>query len=638
MVKQILASRPMEVVPIPSLDSFLSDSEMAHDYRFQGTFDELKDKTFVVLHTSGSTGIPKPVFVTHGTFASNDAHQLIPSLGGRPTFVDYARGKRLFISMPLFHAANIGMVACAIFSGFTCVLPPPGPLAAGTVDMIHTYGIVHGSLFPPSMVVDIYNHPDYLENMIQRLDFVAYVGGTLTAEIGDHFSRKMKLITLFGTTENMYFPLEIHDKPVDWQYMKFSPFLGHIFRPWKDGLDELVVLRNEEKSAFQGIFSTFPKINEYATKDLYERHPAREDFWRFSGRSDDIICFNNAEKLNPITMEAIISSHPGVNSAIIGGNGQFQASLLIEPRTYPADFTEEQRLIDEIWPTIVKANRDCPAHGRIMRDFVMLADLERPIPKAGKTTVQRYATLQMYASEFEAIYKKRTHSSPQVIESTRTSHSTKEETALPDTRNEASELDVEAASKPTSSELDVRIEGALHRILPNVLAELFGLMAKQMASNMFRPPQMQNTLMESADAYPNSSKDIRPQDQSAERHDCQPSALGKSALIQDNGASANGASVDGSTSLGDNSPSGQTYQTAKQSLHQALSTSMYLQDISDEADLFEHGLDSIQMTSLVREINAFLGKSRPEAGPIQPQTVYENRSIASLVKVLEAVV
>ena len=623
----------MEDVPIASLDSFLGDGEMVHDYPFQGTFDELQDKTFVILHTSGSTGIPKPVFVTHGTFASNDAYQLIPSLGGRSTFVDYARGKRLFIAMPLFHAANIGMVACTIFSGFTCVLPPPGPLTAGTVDMIHTYGNVHGSLLPPSMVVDIYNHPNYLENLIQRLDFIAYVGGPLAAEIGDYLSRKMKLITLFGTTENMYFPLEIHDKPVDWQYIKFSPFLGHIFRPWKDGLNELVVLRNEEKRAFQGVFSTFPEINEFATKDLYECHSAKEDFWRFRGRCDDVICFNNAEKLNPTTMEAIISSHPAVDAAIIGGDGQFQASLLIEPRTYPADFTEEQRLIDEIWPTIVKANRDCPAHGRIMKDFVMLTDPKRPIPKAGKTTVQRHATLQLYASEFEAIYKNRAESSPQVIESTRTSHSTEKETALPDAKIEASEYNVEAAFRSTSSELDIRIEGALHHILPNALARLFDLMSKQMASNMFWPPQMQNTLMESAHAYPSSSNDIRPQTPSAERHDSQPSASAssESVFVQNNDAC-----VDGPTSLADNSSSGQRYQSLKQSLHRALSTSTYLHDVSDEADLFEHGLDSIQMAGFVRDINAFLGKSRPDAGPIQPQTVYENSSIARLAKALEA--
>ncbi len=53
-----------------------------------------RKRPFCVLHTSGSTEIPKPVFITYGTFACNDAHQLIPKLGGKPTLMNFLKGKR----------------------------------------------------------------------------------------------------------------------------------------------------------------------------------------------------------------------------------------------------------------------------------------------------------------------------------------------------------------------------------------------------------------------------------------------------------------------------------------------------------------------------------------------------------------
>lgn len=148
------------------------------EYPYNGTFSEMRDKTFVILHTSGSTGIPKPVFVTHGTFACNDAHQLIPDLGGKPTTVEYFKRKRLFLAFPLFHAANLTFtIGYSVYSGVICVLPPPGPLTADVVNAVHTYGNLDGSLLPPSIIIDLYNNPEYLINMTRKLEFAAYVGG-----------------------------------------------------------------------------------------------------------------------------------------------------------------------------------------------------------------------------------------------------------------------------------------------------------------------------------------------------------------------------------------------------------------------------------------------------------------------------
>ncbi|KAF2235972.1 acetyl-CoA synthetase-like protein [Viridothelium virens] len=626
VVKQILAKRAMDVSYIPNAEFLLRKDELPANYPFQRAFDDAKDDTFVVLHTSGSTGIPKPVFVTHGTFASNDAYQLIPSRGGKPTFIDFLRGKRLFVSMPIFHAANLGMVMISIFAGFTCVLPPAGPMNADQVDLIHTYGNVDGSLCPPSLLVDIYNEPKYLQNMVRRLDFAAYVGGTLATEVGGFFSHKLKLITLFGTTENMYFPLEVHDKPVNWQYMQFSSFLGHSFRDSTQDLGELVIVRDSEKSLWQGIFSTFPGINEYGTKDLYEQHPDNKSLRRFSRRSDDIICFNNAEKLNPITMETIISTHQAIESAIIGGNGQFQACLLIEPKSYPANPAEARHLIEQIWPTILEANKDCPAHGRIVKDFIVLTTRDKPLPKAGKTTVQRSAALQLYAKELEALYTK--FSSSMQTKTTTQARSSSQQRGLniPHTQDEQIIKLEEDDDFLLPDSTDGRIERVLKRVLPSILAHALRVVADQMFDNGASPFFYDSTV---------PSGTLGSRGSGSQSHQTLPDAqLDKLG--------------DPRTTISDpiknaplTPPSKGSHNTdtrnemLREGLYSALANSTFLPNVADDENLFNYGLDSIQMVSFIRNINEFFERSTGLKNAVHSKIVYENPSIKQLVGALQ---
>lgn len=645
ITRQILAARPMQVLSMPSLEFFMTDSDDVEAYHpLQGTFDEMRDKTLVILHTSGSTGIPKTVFVTHGTFACNDAHQLIPSLGGNPTTVHYIKGKRFFLAFPLFHATNLTFtIGFNIYSGVTCVLPPPGPLTVDVVNMVHTYGNLDGSLLPPSMIIDISKNSEYLVNMLRQLQFVAYVGGTLPKEIGDTISSSLKLITLMGSTETMLFPIELNTDHADWQYLHISPFLGHEFRLYRDGLRELVIVRNEKLDLFQGVFSTFPNIDEYPMSDLYEQHPTRPGSWAFRARADDIIAFNNGEKLNPVTMEGIISAHPAVNSAIIGGHGEFQAALLVEPKASPTTSEEREQLLYDIWPTVVQANHGCPAHGRIMKNFVMFTSPEKPIPRAGKDTVQRYATLKLYATEFKALYAASytplaelqngvpngKPKPPRVTSESSTPTPTVER--APATCGRTAKLPADyrtvhsSVSSPavtySLSDLDTRIEAILHRILPDVLREHLGPTLAQMLAKQ----------LHLAMAQINVSSQVN-----ATEHSTVPEPNGPQVLAQGSSEKAhrNGNGIDHSTFPTVTSSDTDAPEDLRDSLYRAISSSTYLQNLTDEADLFECGLDSLQVPVLVNEINALLSKTRLDVSLISSNIIYDNPSIEKLLMAL----
>lgn len=108
---------------------------------------------------------------------------------------------------------------------------------------------------------------------------------------------------------------------------------------------------------------------------------------------------------NPLDMEDIIQAHPAVKGAVICGTGHFQSSLLVETAAEPStDDAERERLLEEIWPFIERANKQSPSHGRIQRDMVLFATADKPLPRAGKGTVQRQAAVYLYRADLDNLY------------------------------------------------------------------------------------------------------------------------------------------------------------------------------------------------------------------------------------------
>ena len=395
----------MHTSPLPSLDYFLEQTDVLN-YPYEKTFEQARFDPLVVLHTSGSTGIPKPVTITHGTFSCIDAYQLIPALGGSETIGPSLRGMRLFLGFPLFHAASLCyLLGLGIYFQAVCVLPSATtPMTAQSVDSIHTHGNIQASALPPSVIADVSKNHSYLNNL-NRLRCLIYAGGSLPYKVGNEVSSKTRLIQLNGSTEIGLPPLEPCDSR-DWDYVRYSPFAGNDFRyVGVDDLYEHFIVRNKELDLFQGVFSTFPDIHEYSLKDLYEKHPTKPDLWRFRGRLDDVIVFSNAEKVNPVDMEGMISAHPLIRSAIVGGYGKFQSCLLVEPVNCSATPKDEVKLLDDIWPTIELANQNCPSYGRIMKDFILFTSSEKPVLRTGKGTVRRQMTLDLYQNEIDKLYE-----------------------------------------------------------------------------------------------------------------------------------------------------------------------------------------------------------------------------------------
>ena len=243
VVKQILAKRPMRTVVLPGLDYWLHEEE-TRIYAYEKTMDEASHDPFVVMHSSGSTVIPKVIVVSHGTMAAMDAYQSIPSLGGKPWHGTIWTGKQVLSCFPLFHAAGLCFILpICIYHEITGLLPPCGvPLDADIANLMIIHGNLQIGVFSPSILVDVARDPSYLNNL-QRLEHLTFGGGPLPRDTGDLVSTRTRLSTAFGITETGWLPTELPDHE-DWQYLSFSPFLGSEFCYHGDNIYEHIIVRH----------------------------------------------------------------------------------------------------------------------------------------------------------------------------------------------------------------------------------------------------------------------------------------------------------------------------------------------------------------------------------------------------------
>lgn len=174
-----------------------------------------------------------------------------------------------------------------------------------------------------------------------------------------------------------------------------------------DDLYELFLVRDPKLDLYQGIFSTFPDLQEYSMNDLYSKHPdpAKEFLYKWAGRADDVIVLSNGENLAPAQMEASLLSSEKVKGAMVVGRGRFQPAALLDlGDTPPETANEEHAILEELESGINEANENAPAHGQLDTDHILFVDQSRPINYLGQGKIQRHKTNRLYEKDIEDVY------------------------------------------------------------------------------------------------------------------------------------------------------------------------------------------------------------------------------------------
>lgn len=176
--------RKMQAFAAPSPDVWLNAEPQLFPY--SKSFEEAQWDPMVVLHTSGSTGIPKPIVVRQGPFSIADAFRFLPEQhGSKFSLLEWCeRSTRLFLPMPMFHAAAVYVsTAMAIFYGHPIALGiPERPLNSDLVIQCLGQSGTDAALLPPSIMEEL-SHTDEGVEALKKLKFVSFGGGELSCQI-----------------------------------------------------------------------------------------------------------------------------------------------------------------------------------------------------------------------------------------------------------------------------------------------------------------------------------------------------------------------------------------------------------------------------------------------------------------------
>lgn len=386
---------------IPSLKELLESN--ASPYPFEKSFQAAENEVAIIIHSSGTTGMPKPAPLTHGFLATIDTGAYLSRPQGRraSVFFDLNPGQLVLSTTPLFHLMGLMAFTESIFHGIAFVMCPDRPMSTNLIVDVIQATHPTAALLAPSLLANMVDSST-ARAALRTLDAVYFGGAPLAPEVGNALEADTKVITLFGSSEMGLLSSFVPQGEQVWGYFEWNPAYGVKMEPQGDGLYELVIPRCPDSRRIHGIFHTFPHLNEYHTNDLFVQHSERPELWKYHGRKDDVLVLSNGEKLNPVSLEETVESHPSVKHAIVLGQSRFQTSLLIEPVGAVED---EQLFVETIWPKVEKANETVPKYGRVSKNKIQLASPDKPFKVTPKGTKQRRIITSDYQKEIDAIYE-----------------------------------------------------------------------------------------------------------------------------------------------------------------------------------------------------------------------------------------
>ncbi|KAF7586115.1 hypothetical protein BBP40_009428 [Aspergillus hancockii] len=367
---------------VPGTADIMNNSSGWDPYPSGKTFAEAEDGVAFIIHSSGTTGMPKPVPLTHGFVSTLDSVAFLPAPTDRRIAApnDANCSNLVLTSTPFFHLMGLYGLTSAIFHNTPFVNLPDKPVSVDLIlDTIRATKPTVATL-ALAILEDISQTKTGLE-CLGTLNAVYYAGAPLAAEIGNRVFGYTKVITFLGSSEMGIINSLVPAREENWGYFEWNPLYGVEMQHRGEELYELVIPRREDSRAIHGIFYTFPDKAEYASKDL------------------------NGEKLNPVTLEKMVECHPKVCRAVLIDQGRFQTSLLIEPHWCEHGTSiDEFTFIDEIWSAVERANDTVPNYGRITKTMIKLSSPNKPFKTTPKGTTQRRAVNDDYKEEIDAIY------------------------------------------------------------------------------------------------------------------------------------------------------------------------------------------------------------------------------------------
>ncbi|ERF77178.1 hypothetical protein EPUS_06458 [Endocarpon pusillum Z07020] len=164
------------------------------------------------------------------------------------------------------------------------------------------------------------------------------------------------------------------------------------------------------------------------------------------------------------------------------------------------------------------------------------------------------------------------------------------------------------------ADLDARIEEVLSRILPGALAKYLQMASTQTLANFLKTNQSSQT-------------PIQPPKPATTAGNKQPLTTGHStdAPIE---------TLNTTSPLDTSQVHYDSIPDLRKLIYDTHADNLIIENITDDSDLFQCGLDSLQVPGLLNALNAFVIKFRPGVDLIEAKAVYDNPTVNKLMSIL----
>ena len=361
----------------------------------------------VTMHTSGSSGLPKPIYQLHRFWTAS----MLSAPG---------RALSAFTTTPLFHGGMSDLLR-SIQAGSSIFFHPtsdPGALSTAAIcDAIAACPVSIAYFLSVPYILDMLftDRSDTGRHMLKSLQLVSTGGAPLPQQLGDGMVHEgVKLVSRLGSSECGFLMSSWRDFANDkqWNHLRIPDEHGQRmlqFEPHdsssEGGLFELIVTKEWPTKLVAN-----RDDGGYATSDLYSNQG--RNIWRYESRSDDTIVLVSGKKATAPVVEQKLKASPLVTEAIaFGANRAILGALVFvsaeaAPPGTAFDDQIKVQLLKQLHPVLAQINAASPPHAQLATEMVhLLPPAEAAgIPRASKGTLQRGRAYQLYADLIDSIY------------------------------------------------------------------------------------------------------------------------------------------------------------------------------------------------------------------------------------------
>ncbi|OQV11106.1 hypothetical protein CLAIMM_15001 [Cladophialophora immunda] len=350
-----------------------------------------KHKVAFILHSSGSTGVPKPIYQTHQACLEN-----------------YARGHALrgLLTVPLFHTHGHACLFRAMFKRVTIYfLNARLPLTSTNLTAV-LEAVRPAIMFTVPYALGLLAETERGMQAMQSCEIVSSAGSQVPDELGDQLiDRGVHLISHWGSTETGALMDSMRPREDrDWSYMSILPSARPFvtMRSLGPHTYELVALDGlKSKTATN---SDDPP-NSFHTRDTFEAHPTKPNRWKYTGRLDDRVTLTNGEKVLPSVMEGRLRQHPLIREAVVFGVGRALPGVLLF-RSTPAAAMSDEEFVEQLWPFVDEANSKVESFACISREMIVPMGAEVDYPQTDKGTIVRAQVYKVFHKIIDDKYER----------------------------------------------------------------------------------------------------------------------------------------------------------------------------------------------------------------------------------------